>query len=189
MYHTAGVVLSRRLQGEQDLTVGILTDDPELGLIRAHVTSGASAASRMRVALEPLTHGSYVFVRGRRRWKLVGAQALHWFAPQIWARGNARQVGVLLSFLSETVPSEGFLPPEVFAHTLLFLNRAAQQKLASRDVFTHSIAPLLHILGYLPSATGWREDQVAQALWACGATSALYYWHATPTTTAAGSTR
>ncbi|GIW68557.1 MAG: hypothetical protein KatS3mg100_051 [Candidatus Parcubacteria bacterium] len=182
IYHTRGLVIERVQRGEQDLVVSILTDDPMLGLVRARATSGASTFSRMRAALEPLTEGRYAFVRGRFQWRLIGAQANRWFAPQVVQRANQRIAGPFARFLVDIMPSEGMVPPEVVHIARDLVVSAARADALPSETLHQAVARVLHALGYLPSPRLAREGQVASALWAAGIPHAVYYLYGRPAT-------
>ncbi|MDE2071449.1 MAG: recombination protein O N-terminal domain-containing protein [Patescibacteria group bacterium] len=69
---TEGIVLEKRPLGEESAQVAILTE--RFGLLRATAQAGRGERSKLRYGLEPLTLGRYSFVRGKKAWRLSGAE-------------------------------------------------------------------------------------------------------------------
>jgi DNA repair protein RecO (recombination protein O) len=67
-----GVVLGKRGVGEANTLAAILTR--EMGLVKASARAGRREDSKLRYGLEPLSSGTFSFIRGRHEWKLTGAQ-------------------------------------------------------------------------------------------------------------------
>ncbi len=74
IFVTDGIVLGKRLFGEANISVAVLTRD--FGVIRVGARSARLERSKLRYGLESLTHGTFSLVRGRYEWKLTGAQDL-----------------------------------------------------------------------------------------------------------------
>lgn len=70
-YNTEAFVLGSRPSGEASRYVYLFTRD--LGLVGAHAQGARSLKSKMRYALEPLSHSKVSLVRGKKSWKLTGA--------------------------------------------------------------------------------------------------------------------
>lgn len=74
IFVTEGIVLGKRLFGEANTSIAVLTRD--FGVIRVGARSARLERSKLRYGLETLTHGKFSLVRGRYEWKLTGAQHL-----------------------------------------------------------------------------------------------------------------
>jgi DNA repair protein RecO len=70
---TNGIVLHKRVVGEANVRVAVLTDD--LGLVVANARSARRQESKLRYGLEPLTLARFCFVRGLHEWRLVQVES------------------------------------------------------------------------------------------------------------------
>lgn len=73
-YQTEALVLSSREQGENDRVYALYTR--EFGLVWARASAVRKEKSRMRYALQNLSHAKVSLVRGKRGWRAAGAAAL-----------------------------------------------------------------------------------------------------------------
>lgn len=73
-YQTDALVLGSRESGEADRTIALYTRD--FGLVRSRCSSVRSERSKMRYALQNYSRAQVGLIRGRRGWRLAGAQAL-----------------------------------------------------------------------------------------------------------------
>lgn len=96
VYTAEAIVLGKYGSGEASLSTLILTD--RFGLVRVRAQSARSVKSKLRYALEPMTIGTYSFVRGARSNRLIGAQARERLLSleRLGARQAAGQIGRLL---------------------------------------------------------------------------------------------
>lgn len=96
LYVSEGVVLGKRLLGESNVLVTILTKD--LGLVHAKAQSARKEESKLRYGLEALTQAKFSFVRGKHEWKLTGVEHVsHGFiAPEAARRQSTGRVARLL---------------------------------------------------------------------------------------------
>lgn len=104
--HTSrGIVLRKYGVGESSLSALILTK--EFGLIRVRAQSARASTGKLRYGLEPLTLGSYSFVRGLQSNRVIGIEAEEiLLAP---SHGAARQAaGQLTKLLLRLMPGEAF---------------------------------------------------------------------------------
>lgn len=69
-----GIVLYKRGLGEADALVYVLANT--LGLVRAKAIGARLQKSKLRYGLEPLSLGRYSFVRGKKEWRLTGAEQI-----------------------------------------------------------------------------------------------------------------
>jgi DNA repair protein RecO (recombination protein O) len=151
MHHihiTEGIVLGKRDVGEANTLVSIFTK--ELGLIRAAARSTRVEKSKLRYGLEPLTHARFSFVRGKRDWRLVGAEhAMHSaVGPTLLRRQAAGRISKLVTRLvqgEEPVPAL-FIS---LSEGLVFLANAANDQDA-QAIETVLVLRILAQLGYLP---------------------------------------
>lgn len=72
-YHTEALILGSREIGEADKTFSLFTRD--FGLVRARASSIRSEASKMRYAIQKFARANVSLVKGKRGWRLAGAQA------------------------------------------------------------------------------------------------------------------
>src|SRR5689334_20839105 len=70
-YNTEAFVLSSEPTGEASKYVYLFTRD--LGLVGERAQSSRSVASKLRFALEPLSHSKVSLVRGKNSWRLTNA--------------------------------------------------------------------------------------------------------------------
>jgi len=96
IFVTDGIVLGKRLFGEANTSIAVLTRD--FGVIRVGARSARLERSKLRYGLETLTHGTFSLVRGRYEWKLTGAQDLsrNYFGTTLSQRRSAGRVARLL---------------------------------------------------------------------------------------------
>ena len=71
---TDGIVCSKRVVGEANLRVAILTR--ELGLVVASARSARAEASKLRYGLEPLNAARFCLIRGKNEWRVAEAHAV-----------------------------------------------------------------------------------------------------------------
>ena len=74
IFTTEGIVLGKRVIGEANTTVALLTRD--FGVIRVSARSARLERSKLRYGLETLTQGRFALIRARYDWKLTGAHEL-----------------------------------------------------------------------------------------------------------------
>lgn len=145
---TEGVVLAKRLVGEGNTSVMILTQ--ELGLLRASARSARLDRSKLRYGLETLTKARYSLVRGKHEWRLTGAEeaSREFVSRDATHRRAAGRISKLLLRLingEEKVTELYTTVTEGFA----FLARAQTQKDAEAIECVLVLRILAH-LGYLP---------------------------------------
>ena len=137
-----GIVLSKRIAGEENTLVAILTR--EHGLIRASARAARRENSKLRYGLETLSQANFSFIRGKYEWKLTGALKISHAlippqAPGRLAAGRIAQLTLRLIHGEErnvalyTTIQEGFA---ALAH--------------GADVEAVLVLRLLSHLGYLP---------------------------------------
>ncbi|HYF13065.1 MAG TPA: DNA repair protein RecO [Candidatus Paceibacterota bacterium] len=72
LFVSRGIIIGKRGVGESNTRVAIFTR--ELGLLKAAARSARRENSKLRYGLEPLSLGTFSFIRGKHEWKLTGAQ-------------------------------------------------------------------------------------------------------------------
>ena len=73
-YQTEVLVLESRESGENDRVYALYTR--EFGLVWARASAVRKESSRMRYALQNLSHANCSLVKGKRGWRLAGAAAI-----------------------------------------------------------------------------------------------------------------
>jgi DNA repair protein RecO len=142
-----GIVLGKRGVGEANILVSILTRN--LGLIRARAQSARAEQSKLRYGLEPLTHGTFSFVRGKNEWRLVGVEkATTLLGKNVLSRKAQGRVTRLLSRLIHGEESLLALYTTV-SEGLAYLARV-QEKEEIESVECVLVLRILSHLGYLP---------------------------------------
>jgi DNA repair protein RecO len=71
-YNTKGIIVSHRIDGENDKRVSILTDD--FGFIKAKIQGVRNINSKLRPASQDFCLGEFSLVVGRSGWKIVSAK-------------------------------------------------------------------------------------------------------------------
>jgi len=148
IHNTEGVILAKRVNGEANTRVSILTE--ELGLIRASARSSRVEESKLRYGLEPLTRARFAFVRGKAEWRLVGVENIS--RDCVGASSARRQAsGRIARLLLRMVQGEE--PVQELYHAvregLLFLAAATSEQDA-QAVECVLVLRVLAQLGYLP---------------------------------------
>ena len=150
MYHTEGLIISSRPQGEASRLLLIFTE--QLGLVLVKARSVREMPSKMRLHLYDWTPLQLSLVRGRDGWHLTGVLAGEASPPRPLVRGALSRFGRLMSrLLPESSPQ-----PEIYAlvkNGLNFLKQAGegedkQQRLEGGEVLL--VLRFLSNLGYLP---------------------------------------
>lgn len=73
-YQTDALILGSRETGESDKTLTLFTE--EFGLVRARASGIRKETSRMRYGLQDYTRSAVALVRGKRAWRLAGANVI-----------------------------------------------------------------------------------------------------------------
>ncbi len=105
VYTTPGIVLRKYEVGEASVSVLVLTK--EHGLVRLRAQSARRGTGKLRYGLEPMTLGTYSFVRGMQSQRLVGVEVNEMLlSPK---HGAARQAaGQISRLLIRLMPGEAF---------------------------------------------------------------------------------
>jgi recombinational DNA repair protein (RecF pathway) len=123
----------------------------EHGLLRASARSARVEASKLRYGLEPLTYGMYSLVRGKREWRLIGAERLSRECISTSAarrRVAGRVLSLLLRLIQGEEPIAGLYT--VVVEGLACLARATNEQEAEALECVIVLRSLAH-LGYLPT--------------------------------------
>jgi DNA repair protein RecO len=144
IFVTDGIVLGKRLFGEANTSVAVLTRD--FGVIRVGARSARLERSKLRYGLETLTHGTFSLVRGRYEWKLTGAQNLaRTYVGH--SLGQRRAAGRVARLLLRLIHGEDPVP-ELYASVangLAYLAGEAREE----DIEHVECVLVLRILSYL----------------------------------------
>ena len=144
---TEGVVLGKYLAGEASTASAIMTR--ELGLVRASARSARASQSKLKYGLEPLTHGTFSFVKGKSGWRLTSITDMRRLLPRhVSARAAAGRITKLLLRL---IHGEEIAPAlfEAVANGLALLE-GAEGKEEVDSVECVLVLRILFNLGYLP---------------------------------------
>ena len=148
IHSTEGLVLAKRVHGEANVRIVLLTE--HLGLISASARSSRFEHSKLRYGLEPLTRARFALVRGKAEWRLTGVE--HISRDCIGASSARRQAsGRIARLLLRLVQGEEPLPElyRAVREGLLFLAAAVSEQDAQAVECVLVLRVLAH-LGYLP---------------------------------------
>lgn len=171
MYHTEGLIISSRPQGEASRLLLIFTE--QLGLVLVKARSVREMPSKMRLHLYDWTPLQLSLVRGRDGWHLTGVLAGEAGPPGPSARVVLSRFGRLMSRLLPEGSPQGEIYKLVRAG-VKFLNQASQsefkkEKLEGTEVLL--VLRFLSSLGYLPRLsslptsiwlTDWQDEYVVE---------------------------
>lgn len=111
-YGTRGIVLSRTLSGEANVSVTLLT--PDLGLVRARAQGLRRPGAKLSAALSTFAESEVVLVRGKENWRVAGAVLEeNWFTRLEHAEPRARAgrvSGLLLRLVAGEVHEPALFP-------------------------------------------------------------------------------
>ncbi len=146
VYSSRGIVLMKQGMGEANTSALILME--AYGLVRLRAQSARRSEGKLRYALEPMTEGTYSFVRGAQSNRLIGAQAETVLLNMntTASRRTAGQIGRLLLRLLPGEESE----PELFrmVHAgFIFMTTCAPEDLPEAECIL--VLSILSKLGYL----------------------------------------
>ncbi len=147
IFSTEGVVLGKYLVGEASVACAILTR--ELGLMRGSARSARAARSKLKYGLEPLTRGTFSFVKGKSGWRLTSVTGTRRLFPlNIAARAASGRISKLLARL---IHGEE-VAPALFEAVVrgLELLCAARRKEEIESIECVLVLRILFNLGYLP---------------------------------------
>lgn len=145
-YQTEAIVLSSWESGENDRTLALYTKD--FGLVRARASAVRAERSKMRYALQHLSHVDVSLVRGKRGWRAAGASArsgAHGARRGIAA--FARIAQITLRLIGGEERNEYLFAALAEAHCALM--RTDQGAVATVELVC--VARVLFALGYLSS--------------------------------------
>jgi DNA repair protein RecO len=148
IHNTEGLVLAKRMHGEANVRIALLTEG--LGLISASARSSRFEHSKLRYGLEPLTRARFALVRGKAEWRLTGVEQIsHDCIGLSSARRQAS--GRIARLLLRLVQGEEPLVElyRAVREGLLFLAAAANEQDAQAVECVLVLRVLAH-LGYLP---------------------------------------
>lgn len=145
-YQTEALVLGSREYGEADKVFSLYT--PDFGLVRARGTSVRSQSSKMRYAMQNYARVHVSLVRGKKGWRLAGAQSVQQAAGGLH---NISAFGRIAELVLRLVQGEE-ANPYLFAvlseaHQALMSAEAASSVWATIEVVC--VARALYALGYL----------------------------------------
>ena len=144
---TEGVVLGKRISGEANTVIYVLTE--RLGLLRAAARSARKEQSKLRYGLEPFTAARFTFVRGKSEWKMIGAERISRELVLSGAKNRAAagRIARLLTRLIQGEEPAAALFQSV-SEGLTLIARADARALESVECVL--VLRILFNLGYLP---------------------------------------
>ena len=155
LFVSEGVVLGKKGLGEANTLVAILTR--ELGLIKAVARSARRENSKLRYSIEPLSQGTYSFIRGKHEWKLTGAERVSrdfvkTFSSHHKSSGNTQTAGRITRLLMRLIHGEEKNEAlyETVAEGLSALARASALGVQHELIETVLVLRIISHLGYLP---------------------------------------
>ncbi len=148
LFVSEGIVLGKRSLGEANVLLAILTRD--LGLIKAVARSARREQSKLRYSIEPLSRGTYSFIRGKHEWKLTGAERVvcepHTTQTSLETRrAMGRAARLLLRLIHGEEHSEALY--DTVAEGMHVLLKVPEQ---TQHIETVLVLRILSHLGYLP---------------------------------------
>ncbi len=148
VFISEGIVLGKRIAGEENTRAAILTR--EHGLLRVAARAARRENSKLRYGLETLTKGRFSFIRGAYEWKLTGAHHIsHALIPG--AAPGRSAAGRVVRLVLRLIPGEE--PHKMLYDTvhegLSALARTAPEA-GKSDIEAVLVLRILSHLGYLP---------------------------------------
>jgi len=152
VFTSHGIVLQKRVAGEEHSRVAILTR--EHGLIRVAARAARRENSKLRYGLETLTEAKFSFIRGKYEWKLTGAHEISKKLLPVHTPGReaaGRIARLLLRLIQGEEPHtnvydtvhEGLL-------ALASISHSTEESDAARNIEAVLVLRILSNLGYLP---------------------------------------
>ncbi|MEK7612962.1 MAG: DNA repair protein RecO [Patescibacteria group bacterium] len=152
LFVSDGIVLSKRVLGEANTHVALLTK--ELGLIKASARSARVEKSKLRYGLEPLTRGTFSLIRGKYEWKVTGVSEIsnQYTVPTAASRRIAlgRVTRLILRLVQGEEPVPALYGAVVEGFQFLIDARDQQDADAIEIVL---VLRILAQLGYLPKTS------------------------------------
>jgi len=144
------IVLGKRGVGEANTLLALLTR--EMGVIRAAARSTRVEESKLRFGLEPLTRGTFSFVRGKYEWKLTGVENIsRGFISQSTVRRRAAgRIAKLLLRLIHGEEGVGGIYDTTVEGLISLAGVASEQE--AENVECILVLRILSELGYVPSS-------------------------------------
>lgn len=149
IHHTEGIILSSRNKGEADKVITVYTR--ELGLVRASAQGVRRAQSKLRFALQDLSHAKIDFVHGKEVWRITSATPQSSFA---YARKYYENTIFMarVARLVERLCTGEESNPEIF-HNLVQAFYTLDHENVSADtreaLELHLVLSILYTLGYV----------------------------------------
>ena len=144
---TDGMVLAKYHVGEASTASAILTR--ESGLVRARATSARLALSKLKYGLEPLTAGTFSFVKGKSGWRLTSITNVRRLVPaHLFARATAGRITKLLTRLIHGEEVALALYEAVLNGLELLCTAQEREEVESLECVL--VLRILFNLGYLP---------------------------------------
>ncbi|RJQ35565.1 hypothetical protein C4568_00760 [Candidatus Parcubacteria bacterium] len=143
-YQTEALVLGSREYGEADKVFALYT--PDFGLVRARGSAVRTEKSKMRYALQSYGRVSVALVRGKRGWRVAGAQAIQ---P---AAGDVRSIAAfarIAELVLRLVHGEEINPYLFAALSEAHQALMREENAAWPTIEIVCVARVLYALGYL----------------------------------------
>lgn len=147
-YHTRGLVLESRGEGDGSVRMKVLTES--FGLISARVQGGREGKSKLKAGSQTFSLTDFSFVNGKSGWKTVGAGAeKNFFETMKFSDEKIRVMDNVLKLTKRLVGEEEKNSPlfETIINFLNILEEAEHNKVAVLECFC--LLRVLYLMGYM----------------------------------------
>lgn len=149
-YHTRGIVISGRPDGNDSRTINAFTEN--FGLIFAKAQGARTLHSKMRVGLQDFSLSELSLIRGKSGWKIVSVRPEKNFFELLRSDDDKLKIAgnvlnLVKKLVSEETHSSGLFA--IVSNFFDFLILAEEKNVALAECLT--LIRILHILGYMKS--------------------------------------
>lgn len=148
-YGTESIVLGSAPRGEADKTLWLFTR--EFGLVVAKAISLRAEKSKLRYAVQDLSHVHVELIRAKHDWRLAGARTheLFWQGSDAGLQGFARVARLMRRLIAVEDPHEKLFDTLVGARKSFECTE--RESLPLTELL--AVARILHVLGYVAPDT------------------------------------
>lgn len=149
-YHTRGIVISGRPDGNDSRTINAFTEN--FGLIFAKAQGARTLHSKMRAGLQDFSLSEFSLIRGKSGWKIVSVRPEKNFFELLRSDDDKLKIAgnilnLVKKLVSEETHSSGLFA--IVSNFFDFLILAEEKNVALAECLT--LMRILHILGYMKS--------------------------------------
>ncbi|KKP81095.1 MAG: repair protein RecO protein [Parcubacteria group bacterium GW2011_GWB1_35_5] len=147
-YHTKGIVISSKIEGDSNKRVNIFTEN--FGLLNARVQGSRNIHSKLRSGSQDFSFGDFSLIHGKTGWKVVSSRAEQNFYEVFRnSQTKLKIVNNVLNLIKKLVSEEEAYTPlfSVVSNFLNFLITAKEQDVSLSECLT--LLRILHILGFM----------------------------------------